>query len=229
MVSMMFSLLLLILGATQMSSVESTDIVPYFRQRSVVQQGHHLHFVDPWIRPPRNDTLQEAPAKPGNFNGYPKIVASRMERITFIMRGLSRPQRHGVYINMNQTLVTDFLNNVTSHPCGPAVFTTDKLCKALSNSSGLNTTDCPNRLTLFPLVEMFGSPGTLEYTTPELGPLADLYGIPTGKNSRTLIFDCPHIQGRNEAPLVPGTTSHCIGGMYVVVEVRGKRKMGEGA
>lgn len=225
MTAMLFSFLVLSL----MNFVHSVDIVPYYRQRSLVK-GQHLHFVDPWIVPP-NITTWQAANRPGFFASFPTIVAFPTERITFVMRDVFRgpavPQmRHGVYLNTNRTLVTDYLNNVTMDPCGPPIFTSTAQCLALTSTNGLNTTDCPFRLTLFPLVEYFGSPGTLEYTTPELGPLAALYGVPTKHGSHVLVFDCPNLYVRPPAVNVPGPGSHCSVGHYVVVEVMGRNNEG---
>ena len=47
--------------------------------------------------------------------------------------------------------------------------------------------------------------------------LRSLYGIETGTGSRILAFDCPWIQGRNDEG--GGRTSHCLGGMFQIVEV----------
>jgi len=47
--------------------------------------------------------------------------------------------------------------------------------------------------------------------------IAKKYGVVTETGSRVLAFDCPWIQGRNDEG--SGRTSHCIGGMFLVVEV----------
>ena len=54
----------------------------------------------------------------------------------------------------------------------------------------------------------------------DLGDLAEKYGVETNTGSRILAFDCPWIQGRNDEG--GGRTSHCIGGMYQIVEVLSK-------
>jgi hypothetical protein len=67
-------------------------------------------------------------------------------------------------------------------------------------------------------MEIFGTSGTIDYTTPELGELAEQYGIVNGTN-RILAFDCPWIQGRPDTPDTVGPKSHCTGGMFVIVQV----------
>ena len=84
----------------------------------------------------------------------------------------------------DKTIVQDYLDGTTKHPCGPLVYTDEKSCLVVKYE-GLNATDCEYRETLFPLLEIKGDSGMIEYTVSNLGEL----------------------------------TSHCIGGMYAVVEV----------
>jgi len=142
-----------------------------------------------------------------------------LERITFVHRTIGRTQRHGVYLITNKTLVQDYLDDKTDTPCGPNVYTLEDVCQVVSDT-GLNGTSCPNRETLFPLMELFGSSGGVSYTTPELGTLADTYGVELENGNKVLVFDCPWIQGRPGTPNTPGRTSHCIGGMYLIAEVQ---------
>merc|ERR1712238_72957 len=94
----------------------------------------------------------------------------------------------------------------------------EDLCQVI-DYQGLNATDCPAHETLFPLLEIFGGSGEIEYTTDSrrLASLAESYGVETQTGSKVLAFDCPWIQGRNDEG--SGRTSHCIGGMYLIVEV----------
>ena len=99
---------------------------------------------------------------------------------------------------------------------GEPVYTDEDLCQVVEYE-GINATSCPSRETLFPLMEIFGSSGVIPYTAFYLGDLAEKYGVETDTGSRVLAFDCPWIQGRNDEG--GGRTSHCIGGMYQIVEV----------
>ena len=205
---------------------ETTYIVPQtssgdlsvFVDGKVVETRKHV--VDPWIRPPRCVLTQQAIGMPGDFDGYPKITASPFDSIEFLMRPVNRvgdnKQRHGVYVITDKQLVKDYLDGNSEHPCGEPVYTAEDLCQVVEYE-GLNATDCPNRETLFPLLEIFGSSGVIGYTTSELGSLAKQYGVVTETGSRVLAFDCPWIQGRNDEG--SGRTSHCIGGMFQIVEV----------
>lgn len=207
--------------ATPFVPVTSLDDVPVFVDGTIVPTKKHV--VDPWVRPPRGVPRQEALGMPGDFDGYPKIVASPYDSIEFMMRPVNRvgdnTQRHGVYVITDKQLVQDYLNGVTEHPCGEPVYTDMNLCQVVE-FQGLNATDCPSRETLFPLLEIFGASGVVPYTTSELGALADRYGVETESGSRILSFDCPWIQGRNDEG--GGRTSHCIGGMFQIVEVLAK-------
>ena len=179
-----------------------------------------LHVVDPWIRPPRGVETQQGIGAPGDFDNYPRIAVTPFDRIKFIMRPIAREggntQRHGVYVITNKQLVQDYLDGKSEHPCGEPVYTEDNICQVVENQ-GLNGTDCPDRVTLFPLLEIFGSSGEIEYTASGLASLADSYGVETSSGSKILAFDCPWIQGRKDDG--SGRTSHCIGGMFLTVEV----------
>lgn len=164
--------------------VQADTIVPVVTQDPLVKGGQTIHVVDPWIRPPRGNTAQYAVDVPGDFEGYPSLeAASPLDRITFYHRTIGRTQRHGVYVITNQTLVQDYLNGTTDTPCGPNLYTPDAVCQVASDT-GLNGTNCPNRVTLFPLMEIFGSTGAVVYTTPELGYLADMYGYDDGQGKQ---------------------------------------------
>jgi len=156
----------------------------------------------------------------GDFDGYPRIVATPYDSVEFLMRPVARvgpnTQRHGVYVITDKAIVQDYLEGKTEHPCGEPVYTEELPCQVVEYE-GLNATDCPSRATLFPLLEIFGGSGVIVYTTSELGDLADEYGVETESGSRVLAFDCPWIQGRNDEG--GGRTSHCIGGMFQIVEV----------
>jgi len=179
-----------------------------------------LHVVDPWIRPPRGVGTQQAIGMPGDFNLYPNITTTSFDRIKFIMRPIAREgintQRHGVYVITDKKIVQDYLDGKSEHPCGEPVYTEENICQVVEDQ-GLNATDCPSRVTLFPLLEIFGDSGEIDYTVSGLASLAESHGVVTGTGSKALAFDCPWIQGRNSDGT--GRTSHCIGGMYLIVEV----------
>jgi len=204
--------------------VTSSEGVSVFVEGNVVPTQKHV--VDPWVRPPRGVPTQQAIGMEGDFDGYPTIVASPYDSIEFLMRPVARDgdntQRHGVYVITDKQLVQDYLDGKSEHPCGEPVYTPELLCQVVEYE-GLNATDCPSRQTLFPLLEIFGASGEIGYTTSELGKLAEEYGIETESGSRMLAFDCPWIQGRNDEG--SGRTSHCIGGMFQMVEVLSKEKV----
>lgn len=199
----------------------SSDSLPVFVDGKIVQTKKHV--VDPWIRPPRGVPTQQAIGMAGDFDGYPRIIASPFDTIEFLMRPVDRvgpnTQRHGVYVITDKNLVQDYLDGKTDHPCGDPVYTAQDLCQVVE-FQGLNATDCPSRETLFPLLEIFGGSGVIGYTAYDLGTLAERYGVATETGSRILSFDCPWIQGRNDEG--SGRTSHCIGGMFQIVEVLAK-------
>lgn len=208
-------------------TVNSDDIVPLksLDDVSISVDGNNIittkvHVVDPWIRPPRGVATQQALGLAGDFDLYPRITATGFDRIRFNMRPIAREgtntQRHGVYVITDKQLVRDYLDGNSEHPCGEPVYTEEKLCQVVEYQ-GLNATDCPARKTLFPLLEIFGSSGDIEYTAYGLSALAESYGVETKTGSKVLAFDCPWIQGRNDEG--SGRTSHCIGGMYLIVEV----------
>jgi hypothetical protein len=186
----------------------------------IIETQHHV--VDPWIRPPRGVETQYGIGMPGDFDGYPRIVAGPYDSVEFLMRPVARvnqdnTQRHGVYVITDTQLVKDYLDGVTEHPCGEPVYSDPDLLCQVVEYQGLNATDCPSRETLFPLLEIKGASGVIGYTTSELGDLADKYGVETESGSKILSFDCPWIQGRDDEG--SGRTSHCIGGMFQIVEV----------
>jgi hypothetical protein len=198
--------------------LKSIDDVSVFVDGTVIPT--QLHVVDPWIRPPRGVETQQAHGLPGDFDLYPKITVTPFDRIKFNMRPIAREgsntQRHGVYVITEKQIVRDFLDGKSDHPCGEPVYTEDDLCQVVEYQ-GLNATNCPARETLFPLLEIFGSSGEIEYTVSGLAALAESYGVETETGSKVLAFDCPWIQGRNTEG--SGSTSHCIGGMYLIAEV----------
>jgi hypothetical protein len=197
----------------------STDDVIVLRGKEKVQT--QLHVVDPWIRPPRGTATQFAIGKLGDFSGYPRIMATPFDRIKFVMRPVDRgvnvdnTQRHGVYVITNKQLVQNYLDGVSEHPCGMPTATTEEVCQVVE-FEGLQSTACPDHATLFPLLEIFGTAGEIEYTAFDLGGLAAQYGVELENGNRVLAFDCPWIQGRSE---LVGTSSHCTGGMFLIVEV----------
>ena len=204
-----------------------TIIVPLtsFDDVSVAVEGKVIptqkHVVDPWIRPPRGLETQQALGLAGDFDEYPRITVTPFDTITFKMRPIDRKgstntQRHGVYINTNKQLVRDYLDGTSEHPCSEPVYTEEDLCQVIE-FEGLNATDCPDHETLFPMLEIFGGFGEIEYTATGLATLAEAYGVETPTGSKVLAFDCPWIQGRNDDGT--GRTSHCIGGMYLIVEI----------
>ena len=196
-----------------------SDGVPVYVNGTVVPTQKHV--ADPWIRLPRGVPTQQAIGLPGGFNGYPKIIASPFDSIEFLMCPIARvesnTQRHGVYLITEKQLVQDYLDGKSEHPCSEPIYTSENICQVVE-FQGLNATDCPSRETLFPLLEIFGDSGVIGYTVLELlGALADEYGVETETGSRILAFDCPWIQGRNKEG--GGRISHCIGGMFQMVEV----------
>merc|ERR1719273_630449 len=199
-------------------AVKSVDDVSVFQDGRVIPT--QLHVVDPWIRPPRGVETQQAIGMPGDFDLYPRVTVTPFDRIKFIMRPILREgvntQRHGVYVITDKKLVQDYLDGTTEHPCGEPIYTEDKLCQVVQYE-GLNATDCPSHTTLFPMLEIFGDSGEIEYTASGLGSLAESYGVTTETGSKVLAFDCPWIQGRKDDGT--GRTSHCIGGMFFIAEV----------
>lgn len=206
---------------TTIVPVTSSDGLSVFVDGKVVQTQKHV--VDPWIRPPRGVHTQQAVGMAGDFDGYPRIIASPFDEIEFLMRPITRDgdntQRHGVYLITDKQLVQDYLDGKSDHPCGEPIYTAEDLCQVVEYQ-GLNATNCPFQETLFPLLEIFGASGVIGYTTSELDSLAEKYGVISETGSRILAFDCPWIQGRNEEG--SGRTSHCIGGMFQIVEVLAK-------
>ena len=205
-----------------------TDIVPVnsINDRTVFEDDQliptKLHVVDPWIRPPRSVAVQQALGQPGNFIAYPNIAVTPFDRIKFVIRPVARTssqtQRHGVYLNTNKTRVQEYLDGSRANPCTDPFYTSDNVCQVMSNQ-GLNGTSCPEHITLFPLMEIFGNSGQIEYTASGLDTLAASYGVETASGSRILSFDCPWIQGRDVPTVGRGADSHCTNGMFILVEV----------
>lgn len=213
--------------ATNTSSivpVTSSDAMSVYLDGTVIPTQRFV--VDPWIRPPRNVSTQQAIGRGGDFDEYPIILASPYDTIEFVMRPIDRrgdnTQRHGVYVITEPHFVQEYLDGTREHPCGAPVYTEAQVCQVVGYA-GLNATACPSRATLFPLLEIFGNSGVIGYTVSDLGTLAEHYGVVTETGSRILSFDCPWIQGRNEEG--GGRTSHCIGGMYQLVEVVSKEQL----
>lgn len=208
--------------------LKSSDDIPVSMDGKAVPTK--LHVVDPWIRPPRGVETQQAIGLAGDFDLYPRITASPYDRIEFNMRPIKREgdnkQRHGVYVITDKQLVQDYLDGKSENPCGEPEYTEENLCQVVEYE-GLNATNCPSRETLFPLLEIFGSSGEIGYTVSGLADLAEKHGVETEKGSNILAFDCPWIQGRNSEG--SGRTSHCIGGMYLIVEVLGEDDVIESA
>uniref|UniRef100_A0A7S1RJI3 Uncharacterized protein n=1 Tax=Alexandrium catenella TaxID=2925 RepID=A0A7S1RJI3_ALECA len=173
-------------------------------------------MVDPFIRPPKGSCQQMPVDGAGNylnmdFDAYPNITAQCDHKIKFVMRTVSRQQRHGVYL-------TEFSGGVTADswpPCPAPVFNGAKFCDVRLNESDQKDTQCEGYTQLYPLL-MFGPSDTIikEYTTPTLRTM-----VAAGSDTDTLVFSCPWIQGRRSTS---GTyTSHCINGMFVHVTVQG--------
>lgn len=204
----------------QLVPLTSVEDLPISRGSGGDVVPTRLHVADPWIRPPRGVATQQAIGMPGDFDGYPNVTATPFDRIKFVMRPILREgantQRHGVYVITDKQLVRDYLDGKTEHPCGAAAWTDDDICQVVEHQ-GLNATDCPSRATLFPLLEIKGDGGTIEYTASGLGDLAAAHGVEGTNGGKVLAFDCPWVQGRKDDGT--GRTSHCIEGMFLMVEV----------
>jgi len=191
--------------------------------------------VDPWLIPPKGrcNQLPVDTGIPGyktgttatataagnahllrmNFDKYPDIKAQCDDKIKFVMRTTDRQQRHGVYLTdfskLNGTVTAD-----SASPCPPPVKTTQKPCNVRLSETHNVSTECEGYISLDPIIRsgliMFGPNNTLiwEYTTPALRTL-----VAPGRDSETLVFSCPWVQG--------GTTTHCLNGMFVRVKVNG--------
>merc|ERR1719310_2586698 len=171
--------------------------------------------VDPFIIPPKGTCKQmpvDAEGKYLNmdFDAFPKITAQCDDKIKFVMRTVSRQQRHGVYL-------TDFNGDVTadsSPPCPKPLFNDKKQCDVRLNESDKKDTQCEGYTQLYPLL-MFGPDDTIikEYTTPTLRTLA------ADKDTDVLVFSCPWIKGRRSTS--GKYSSHCDNDMFVHVTVQG--------
>ena len=173
--------------------------------------------VDPFIIPPKGTCKQmpvDAEGKYLNmdFDAFPKITAQCDDTIKFVMRTVSRQQRHGVYL-------TDFNGAVTADsepPCPDFVFNDEKQCDVrLDESDTTADTQCEGYTELYPLL-MFGPDDTIikEYTTPTLRTLV------AEKGTDVLVFTCPWIKGTSGRSKA-GSSSHCTEGMFVHVTVQG--------
>jgi hypothetical protein len=182
----------------------------------VSKLSSEVWVVDPFIKPPKGPCKQMPVDDKGkylnmDFDAYPSITAQCDDKIKFVMRTVSRQQRHGVYL-------TEFNGDVTaksSPPCPKPLFNDKKFCDVRLNESDKKDTQCHGYTQLYPLL-MFGPSDTVikEYTTATLRTM-----VAAGKDTDTLVFSCPWIQGRRSTS---GTlTSHCIGGMFVQVTVQG--------
>jgi hypothetical protein len=173
-------------------------------------------MVDPFIIPPKGRCRQMPVDDQGtylnmDFDAYPTITARCDDRIKFVMRTVSRRQRHGVYL-------TDFNGDVTaesSPPCPAPRFNNEKFCDVKLNESDQKDTQCFGYTQLYPLL-MFGPSDTIikEYTTPTLRTM-----VAAGKATDVLVFSCPWVQGRSGPS--SSYTSHCINSMFVQVTVQG--------
>lgn len=182
-----------------------------------VSKSGNTWVVDPFIIPPKGTCRQMPVDAAGNylnmdFDDYPNITAQCDDSIRFVMRTVSRQQRHGVYL-------TEFNGDVTADtwpPCPPPLFSDEINCDVrLNESDDQADTQCQGYTRLYPLL-MFGPDDTIikEYTTPTLRTM-----VAEGQDTDVLVFSCPWIKGRR------GTSgnyrSHCIEGMFVQVTVQG--------
>jgi len=181
-----------------------------------VSKSGAVWTVDPFIIPPKGTCKQmpvDAEGKYLNmdFDAFPKITAQCDDTIKFVMRTVSRQQRHGVYL-------TDFNGDVTadsSPPCPEPLFNDAKQCDVRLNESDTKDTQCEGYTQLYPLL-MFGPDDTIikEYTTPTLRTL-----VAADKDTDVLVFSCPWIKGRRNTDGI--YSSHCAEDMYVHVTVQG--------
>jgi len=174
-------------------------------------------MVDPFIIPPKGTCKQMPVDAEGNylnmdFDTFPNITAQCDDKITFVMRTVSRQQRHGVYL-------TEFDGNVTADtwpPCPPPLFNDEEFCDVRLNESDTSAdTQCQGYTQLYPLL-MFGPDDTIikEYTTPTLRTM-----VAAGADTDVLVFSCPWIKGRSGTSGI--YTSHCTNDMFVQVTVEG--------
>jgi hypothetical protein len=176
-------------------------------------------MVDPFIIPPKGTCKQMPVDDEGkylnmDFDAYPTITAQCDDRIKFVMRTVSRQQRHGVYL-------TDFTGDVTADstpPCPTPLWPSPngKACDVrLTESDTGKDTQCDGYTPMYPLL-MFGPDDTIikEYTTPTLRTL-----VAADKDSDVLVFSCPWIKGRRGTSGI--YTSHCTNHMFVHVTVQG--------
>eukprot|EP00931_Biecheleriopsis_adriatica_P029645 TRINITY_DN17570_c0_g1_i1.p1 TRINITY_DN17570_c0_g1~~TRINITY_DN17570_c0_g1_i1.p1 ORF type:complete len:267 (-),score=43.34 TRINITY_DN17570_c0_g1_i1:98-898(-) len=173
-------------------------------------------IVDPFIIPPKGTCKQMPVDDEGkylnmDFDAYPNITAQCDDKIKFVMRTVSRQQRHGVYL-------TEFTGDVTADswpPCPPPVFNDEKMCDVRLNESDQKDTQCQGYTQLYPLL-MFGPDDTVikEYTTPTLRTM-----VVAGEDTDVLVFTCPWIKGQRGTSGI--YTSHCDNGMFVKVTVQG--------
>ena len=90
--------------------VTSSDAMPVYLDGTVIPTQRFV--VDPWIRPPRNVSTQQAIGRGGDFEEYPIIMASPYDTIEFVMRPIDRSgdntQRHGVYVITEPHFVQEY-------------------------------------------------------------------------------------------------------------------------
>jgi len=144
-----------------------------------------------------------------DFDTYPSITAQCDDTVKFVMRTVSRQQRHGVYLTDSEFIESD-------PPCPPPLFNDMKLCDVRADESDNSTdTQCFGYTQLYPLL-MFGPDDTIvkEYTTPTLRTM-----LAAGEDTGTLVFSCPWIKGRRNTDGI--YTSHCESDMFVTVIVQG--------
>jgi hypothetical protein len=206
------SILALICFSVVQAQVTCDAALAHGKINPVSKAASNIWKVDPFLIPPRGRCEQMPMDSDGNylkldFDDYPTITADCYDKVQFVMRTVGRQQRHGVYIT-NQTESTTF--------CPPPLWDDDKKCEVRLFEEDEKDTQCIGYTQLDPLI-MFGPENLIirEYTTPTLREL-----VPAGKDTDTLVFSCPWVQGKTTAT----PTSHCINGMYVEVIVKGCNK-----
>jgi hypothetical protein len=201
---------------TSSPAVECQSALDNGKINPVSKLSGDVWTVDPFIIPPKGRCRQMPVDAAGNylnmdFDAYPSITAQCDDRIKFVMRTVSRQQRHGVYL-------TDFTGDVTADstpPCPTPLWPSPngKACDVRLTESDQKDTQCEGYTPLYPLL-MFGPNDTIikEYTTPALRTL-----VAAGKD--VLVFSCPWIKGRRNTNGI--YSSHCDNGMFVHVTVQG--------
>jgi hypothetical protein len=202
---------------TSSPAVECQSALDNGKINPVSKLSSDVWTVDPFIIPPKGTCKQMPVDAEGNylnmdFDAYPSITAQCDDKINFVMRTVSRQQRHGVYL-------TEFNGDVTADtwpPCPTPLFNDEMFCDVRLNESDTSAdTQCQGYTQLYPLL-MFGPDDTIikEYTTPTLRTL-----VAAGKDTDVLVFSCPWIKGRRGTSGI--YTSHCTNDMFVQVTVQG--------